>query len=314
MLFVTGYGFAMIVNIFYINKIQPISIKPNFSFLNKPLIKEMGLFMIFMIVAGSGSGIANKIDIGMISSKISLSDTGIYSIAFFIAIFIEVPTRSIFQISTPLAIEALKNDEIEKLDALYKRVALNQFIIGGIIFLLLWFNVDNLYKVMPNGELYSKGKYVIFFIGLSKVIDAATGINAIIFTYSKYYYYTLYFIFILAALAVSNNIIFIKLYGITGAAIATAVSIFLYNLILVVFVKVKIKTQPFTLKTVMALIIFVSMFLINFMVPHLQNPFIDTIVRSILVLSLFAFFILKFKVSHDINFAISNFVKRYIFK
>lgn len=32
LLFVIGYGFATVTNIFYINKIQPISLKPDFSF------------------------------------------------------------------------------------------------------------------------------------------------------------------------------------------------------------------------------------------------------------------------------------------
>jgi O-antigen/teichoic acid export membrane protein len=311
-LFVIGYGFAMVTNIFYINKIQPISLKPDFSFLKKPLVKEMGIFMAFMIIAGAGASIANKIDIGMITSKVSLSGTGIYSIAFFIATFIEVPTRSIFQISTPIAIEALKNKELNKLDFLYKRVALNQLLIGGFLFLLIWFSVDNLYKVMPNGELYSKGKYVIFFIGLSKVFDAATGINAIILTYSKYFYYTLYFIFVLAGLAIFNNIIFIQAYGITGAAIATAVSIFLYNTILVIFVKIKLKTQPFSLKTIIVIIIFILMYVVNIILPHINNPYLDTVIRSLLIVVLFSILIFKSKVSLDINSAIISFKNKYL--
>jgi O-antigen/teichoic acid export membrane protein len=311
-LFVLIYGLAFLMDILYINKIQPISFKPNFSFLNKPLIKEMGLFMLYMIIAGSGSSIANKIDIGMITSKISLSGTGIYSIAFFVAAFIEVPTRSIFQITTPFAIEALKNNEHEKLDSLYKRVALNQFVIAGFLFLLIWINVNNLYKIMPHGDLYSTGKYVIFFIGLSKVFDAATGINASILNYSKYYYYTLYFIFILAALAFFNNLVFIKMYGITGAAIATAISIFLYNLILVIFVKLKLKTHPISFKTLIVLVIFIIIFYINTLIPNFHNAFIDAAIRSIIISGLFSFLILKFKISSDINLTIHNLWNKYI--
>jgi O-antigen/teichoic acid export membrane protein len=302
------------MDIIYINKIQPISFKPNFSFLTKPLIKEMGLFMLYMIIAGSGSSIANKIDIGMITSKISLSGTGIYTIAFFIAAFIEVPTRSIFQITTPFAIDAIKNNEHAKLDSLYKRVALNQFVIAGFLFLLIWINVDNLYKIMPHGDLYSNGKYVIFFIGLSKVFDAATGINASILNYSKYYYYTLYFIFVLAALAFFNNLVFIKMYGITGAAIATAISIFLYNIILVIFVKLKLKTQPVTFKTLIALIVFFVIFYINTIIPHFQNVIIDASIRSVIITGLFSFLVLKLKISSDINTTLENLWNKYIIK
>ena len=74
---------------------------------------------------------------------------------------------------------------------------MNQLLIGGFLFILIWGNVNNIFQIMPHGEIYQKGKYVIFLIGISKVFDAATGINAAILSYSKYYYYLLIFIFLL---------------------------------------------------------------------------------------------------------------------
>jgi O-antigen/teichoic acid export membrane protein len=312
--FVAIYGLTMIMNLVYLNKLEPISWKPEFKFFDKNLLKAMGTFVLYMIVVGSGSGIAGKIDIYMISTRISLADTGIFTIAFFIAAFIEMPSRAMFQITTPFISEALKNNSIDKVTDLYKRVALNQLIVSGLLFLLIWANANNIFSIMPNGHIYEKGKYVIFFIGLAKVFDAATGLNASILGYSKYYFYTLFFIFFLAGLAIVNNIIFIPLYGITGAAMATAISIFLYNIILVIFVKIKLKTQPFSLKTLFAALILVSFFILNSLFHPLHNVYIDAIIRSAILSGLFVIIVLKLKISEDFNNTFNALTKKYIGK
>jgi O-antigen/teichoic acid export membrane protein len=301
LLFVCIYGLAMLINFFYINQLSAISFKPQFKFFNKPILKDMGLFMLYMIVAGSGSSIASKIDIYMISTKISLSDTGIFTIAFFISGFIEMPSRSIFQISAPIAAEALKKQDMSMVESLYKKVSINQLLIGGFLFVLIWANVDNIFHIMPHGAIYSKGKYVVFLIGLSKVFDAVTGINAAILSYSKYYYYTLYFIFFLAGLAILNNILFIPLYGITGAALATAVSLFLYNTLLVWFVWLKMKIHPFNRQTIKATFILAALLGINLFIYKFSNPYIDGIVRSVGISILFLVTVMGLKISEDLN-------------
>lgn len=310
LLFVCIYGIAMIINFFYINQLHAISLKPQFKFLTKPLLKEMGLFMLYMIVAGSGSSIASRIDIYMISTKISLSDTGIFTIAFFIGSFIEMPSRSVFQISAPIAAEALKEKNMEMVEQLYKKVSLNQLLIGGFLFVLIWANVDNIFHIMPHGDIYSKGKYVIFLIGLSKVFDAVTGINAAILSYSKYYFYTLYFIFLLAGLAILNNLLFIPLFGITGAAMATAVSLFLYNSLLVWFVWLKMKIHPFNGQTLKAIFILVCLMLLNVVLYRFSNPYMDGIIRSVCISIVFTVTVISLKISDDLNKTVFALMKK----
>ncbi len=310
--FVIIYGIATLLNIFYINSIQKINLKPNFSFINKPLRKEMLTFMLFMMVVGIGSNVSSRIDIFMLGTKVGLSGTGIYTIAFFIASFIEMPSRAIFQITTPFVSDALKNNDIATVGSLYKRIAINQLIIGGLLFLLIWINADNIFKMMPNGHLYESGKYVLLFIGIAKVFDAATGINATILGYSKYYYYILFFIFFLAIITVVSNLIFLPLYGIVGSAIATAISIVLYNTIMVIFVKIKLKVQPFTFNNFKALAVILFFLLINFLIPPFNNIYVDTIVRSFFTVVFFVFVIYKIKASKDINDFVVSIYNKYI--
>jgi O-antigen/teichoic acid export membrane protein len=300
-LFVSIYGLATFLNILYVNSIQKISLKPNFGFLKNPLRREMIIYMLYIVVAGIGASIANRIDVFMLSAKVSLSGTGIFTIAFFIASFIEMPSRAIFQITTPFASEAIKNNDMALVGSLYKRVAINQLVIAAMIFILIWINVDSIFKIMPNGNVYQSGKYVILFIGLAKVFDAATSINATILGTSKYYYYTLFFIFILATISIVNNLIFIPIYGIVGSAMATAISIFLYNVIIVLFVKLKLKIQPFSKNTLKAIFVILLFLLINSVTPHFSNAFIDGIIRSSVFTLFFVVVVYKLKISNDIN-------------
>jgi O-antigen/teichoic acid export membrane protein len=61
-----------------------------------------------MVIATIGSGIVSRIDIFMISAFSGLSYTGIYSIAFFMANIIEIPSRSLNSISMPLTSAHIK--------------------------------------------------------------------------------------------------------------------------------------------------------------------------------------------------------------
>ena len=310
LLFVCVYGIATVLVIIYVNSQHRIRLKPQFGFLKKGLRNDMLKFMLFMISVGVVTSISGKIDVFMISQKISLAGTGIFTIAFFIASFIEMPSRAISQITIPFVSQALKENDMPRVNMLYKRVSINQLTIAGLLFCLIWINADNFFKIMPNGEIYEAGKYVILFIGAAKLFDAVTGINSAILGNSKYYYYSLLFIFVLAILSVINNLLFIPIYGIVGAAIATAVSIFLFNICMVLFVWWKLKVQPFTRNTLKSVLAIAVVLGINLLLKEFANPWIDALIRSSLSVVIFGVIIYFLKASDDINALVQQVVAR----
>jgi len=58
------------------------------------------------------------------------------------------------------------------------------------------------------------------------------------------------------AVAIGANMLFIPMYGLTGAALATAMSVFLINTIRFFFLLIVMKIQPFSLNTLKALLAF----------------------------------------------------------
>ena len=295
------YGIGMLANLWYISKISKISLKPDFSFLNKPLVRQILTYLFFIMIGGIGTNLVSKFDGFMISSSINLINTGIFTIALYITTIIEIPSRSILMISGPIIADAIKNNDINSIKDIYRKTSLNQFIIGGFIFLMVWINVDNIFAIMPRGNIYSGGKYVILFIGISKMFDMITGANGLIISNSKFYYYTLFFLLYLTVVSVGLNLLLIPVFGITGAAIASLAGIGSYNLLLVAFLKIKMNIQPFTIRTLKAIVIILIPFVLNFLIPFRHHPVIDSSIRSTIIIIIYFSLLIGFSVSDDIN-------------
>jgi O-antigen/teichoic acid export membrane protein len=114
--------------------------------------------------------------------------------------------------------------------------------LGVFIFIWIWINLDAIFEILP--ESYQAGKWVIFFIGLANIFHSAIGLGGVIVTTSKYYKLSTYMTFILGLLAIMTNLIFIPIWGITGAAFASAFSKFVYIAINMLVINHKLKIRP----------------------------------------------------------------------
>ncbi len=307
-----GYGISLIVILFYTRSLGVLFLKPNFSIFKSRYLKELLIFGGFSLLGNASSLIIMNIDGLMISAYKGLGQTGIYTIAFFIATVIEIPKRSLSQSVISLVSAGNKNNEIHLLDTLYKKSSINQLIIGALIFIGIWANITNIFNMMPHTEIYIQGKWVVFFIGLGKLFDLATGINGEILGTSKYYKFDLVFLVALGVVAIFTNMIFIPIYGITGAALASALSVFAFNTARYFFILGKMKIQPFTVNTIKVLLICAGTLVFNYIIPTQKDVLIDTITRSLLITLVFGGLVLLTKSSEDINvtlYKILNLIK-----
>jgi O-antigen/teichoic acid export membrane protein len=146
---------------------------------------------------------------------------------------------------------------------------------------------------------------VILFIGAARLFDMATGVNGEIILQSRYYRFNLISVAMLAVLIIGTNYIFIPLYGINGAAFATALSVFLYNIIKFLFLWIKFRMQPFSVKTIFIVLIAGVTFFAASLVPAPKDEFITTVLnilfRSAVITCLFVSLTYAFQVSEDAN-------------
>jgi O-antigen/teichoic acid export membrane protein len=298
---IAGYAVSLLVLIIYIQSQGLLFLKPNLSVFKSQYFKSILVFGFYILLGNTSGTIIANIDSLMLAAYKGLSVTGVYTVAFFIAAVIEIPRRSLSQAIFPLVSESNKNEDIKTLEMLYKKSSINQMIAGASLFILIWCNIENIFSLMPNGEDFVEGKWVVFWIGLSKFFDLATGANAEIVGTSKYYKVDLLFYIFLAVVGIIFNIIFIPIYGLNGAAFGSAMAIFLFNIVRYLFLLKVFRIQPFTLNSLKMLAAGMFILLINYLLPVHPSFIFDLIYRSIVLIILFSGTVVLLNISEDVN-------------
>lgn len=307
------YGLGLVLTALYFYSIKPKYKKSNQKKLQPNEKKNILGFSAISFLTIIGGRIVENIDIIMISSMIDLSSAGIYKIAFYIGGVIMIPLATLGQISSPLFAQFWKNKEFKKIHELYKKASVNLILVGGLLFTGVIINIQNIFKIMPNGQDYVKdGIWIIAIIAIGKMINMALSLNGHLLQNSKYYYINTYSIIILGALTIVTNYIFIPIWGIIGAAFASSLSLVVFNLIKFIFIFYKFKMSPFSSKTVPAILVFLILFLINLLIPNLSNVYVDVLIRSIIISTVFFILIYFLNISSEINNIIETYLKKVL--
>ena len=225
------YGLTTLSLLIYLRLAKKMPLSFQTGFISKKNLKGLLNFGFYTLLGAGGTQIILQIDRIMISGIKGLEDTGIYTIAFFIGTVIELPKRAITQLSMSLLSQNFKNGDMASVKKLYQQTSINLFIIGGLLLLGIWCNLDNVYHFVPNGELYQKGFYVVLFIGLGKLSDMLFGANGEIIVMSKHYRFNVLAVLTLAIMTIVFNQLLIPQLGIEGAALASLLAMSLFNLV-----------------------------------------------------------------------------------
>ena len=311
--FVGIYAVALLSSFAYVCRIGNVTFKHNFSYIDRSLREKIIRYTLFLILGTLGGGILGQLDLFMVSSELGLDYAGIYSIAFYIGVVIEIPSRSISPITSPLAATALKEGDFVTANNLYRKVALHQFVAGSCVFLLIWINIDNIFSIIPNGQIYQMGKWVVFFIALNRLINVTLSFGGTLLSFSKYYYWGLYFTLFLTALGIVTNLLLIPRLGITGAAVATFISGVVFFSIQQWMVMIKIGGNPYSKGLLKQLVLILGLFGINYLLPVWSlNPFLDGVYRSLIIGILLVWGVYRLRISEEVCTLIENSWK-YIF-
>ena len=303
---VLAYFFALIFLLVYIKILGKLYLSFNFSFFRKPVFKEMYKFGLWTMAGGATATILPHIEKIMLPAYTGgLAQTAIFNIALSIGLVIAIPRNAISAISEPLLAESWSNKNLGHIQEIYKKSALNLLIVGVFLFLGIWCNIDSIFQIIPNSTVYSQGKFVVLMVGLYSVFDMATGLNSEILKNSPYFKYDFLFYILRFIILLIANLILIPIYGYKGAAVAMLISVIIYNFVKFVFIRQKIKMQPFDNKTVKVLFLSFFTYLTIYFLPKIgvnfTNNIISIIIKSFLITVIFGFGILKMQVSSDIN-------------
>lgn len=285
--------FVQLVLLFVIIRIfdQP-SVSLRFFSDNK-FAKEIiyfGFISSFIQIAGIG---IKFVDVVMVGKYLSMSAVGIYSIAAFMGLILDTPLNAIEKIAGPKISRLLSENNHYEIEKIYKLSSKYLMMVCGLAGSVLVITARPILETIPGN--YSEGFLVTIIICFGAFINAATGVNYSIITYSQYYRLGAFFYFILLMITIVLNITLIPLYGIKGAAIATALASIIHNLLRFIFIKVKFNMQPFTLDSLkISMIIIISVFVP--LLINIENNYMLIFLRASIAAFIFSGLILGLKI------------------
>ncbi|NHN24356.1 oligosaccharide flippase family protein [Flavobacterium jejuense] len=281
---------------------------PSFTFKRPSNSKAIITYSLFIILTGGIANLFLEIDKFMLNWYVQIENIAYYSVAIFIATVIAVPSRAMHQITYPITAKLMTENKLVELNELYKKTSITLQIIGGLIFVGILTNINELYVLLP--KEYSGGIFVVFTIGLSKYFDLTLGNNNAIIFNSQYYRIVLFLGILLILVTVGLNMIFIPLYGLKGTAFATLLSITLYSLSKLVFVVFKMKLFPFSINTIKSFGVLITTFLVFYFWDFGFHPILNIALKSILITFFYTGLSYYFSLSEDINLILNKVFKR----
>jgi O-antigen/teichoic acid export membrane protein len=276
-----------------------LSLKSEHFAMTREMKREVFLVAAFGILAGFSGIISDYLDKYLVNKYMGLSNTGIYTIAFYIGTMILLPSRALNKISSTLIAECWKVKDLRTIDDIYKKSSINQFVFALLLFVLIITNLHNIFGFLP--AEYADGKWVLITIGITNLIIMLSGVSYSIISTASYYWYMSALMGIQIVLIIATNILLIPVLGMTGAAVATLISISIIRLGSMVIIGIKSSIWPFSYKHLIAIGISLLVIGIILLIPELPNIYVDGVIRGVLITVLFSLLVLKFNISDEFS-------------
>ena len=301
-----GYYLRLLIIIIY----SLYTNRPKISFAFKSDFNEVFKYCLLIFLSGAASSIILDIDKSMLSSILTVENVAYYSVAVFIAAVIEIPGRAMFQILSPVVADAINKNHFKKLEGLLKKSSTNLVLVASLFFLLINLNLNDFYEML-NQDGYSIGIPIVIIVSIGKLYSMSIGCVNNIISNSKYYYYTFWFSLFSSVLAVVLNIYLITDYGIVGAAYATLIVLIVMNSLKLYLIKSKFNIHPYSKDTFKIIVLSLIGYVIFSNLKLDFQPFINIIIKSSLILTLYTLSAYIFRLSDDVNIFIDKFNKNW---
>ncbi|HET8828174.1 MAG TPA: oligosaccharide flippase family protein [Pelobium sp.] len=259
----------------------------------------------------AGTSITMIQSIGTIMLRIYTSEEmiGYYGTLFAMGVVINLPARAFGITSYQLIADAWKTNDLKKINKIYGKTSLVQFMLGSLFLIGLianWHNILILLKKPEFVDFY----YVFVVVAIGFLVDITGGLNGIIILFSKTYKLMMPILLTAAVLCGLLNVIFIPKFGILGAALAYCLTTLILNFTYWLYLLLKYQLQPFSLAFLKLIVIAVLVLLFGIYLPIIDNFFFDVLLRSGLIASIYLFAVYLLRISPDINDAINQILNK----
>jgi O-antigen/teichoic acid export membrane protein len=244
----------------------------------------------FSILGSFGSVLATHIDTIFVNTYLGDVNTAVYSFAIFATTVIQLPGRAIQSITSPIVAQEWKDGNLTYLGQLYRDSAAVLLAVGSLIYTGALVCLPHVYLLTKRTEDLAISYYVFVFLGAGVLFDLMTSINANLIGNTDYFRWNVLFVLLLGGVNVGLNYLMVVGldYGIAGAAVATALSLFVYNLVKTTFVYSRMRLHPFSLGMMATVVVIVVAYWIATLIPNTDSPVMDILTNGSAVVLIFA--------------------------
>jgi O-antigen/teichoic acid export membrane protein len=282
------------------------------SRVTKKYYKKILTLASFVWSGGLVFTVANVFDTLVIAAVMpnGLAYAGIYSLAQNMASLIQAPQRGIISAAIAPLSRAWKDKDLDKIRRIYQRSSINQLIFSVGMFSIIFMNFNDGVQTFSLKEGYLLALPVFFFIGVMRILDMGTGLNAQIISTSTFWRFEFFTGLILLSLTLPLNYVLTKNLGVVGPAISNLVAFTIYNFIRCVFLWRKVKMQPFNTKTFLTVISGVICFAICYLLFNRYTGIEWIVIRTFTFIALYGASVYFMKLTPDLFHVISSMRKR----
>ncbi|MBS1572253.1 MAG: lipopolysaccharide biosynthesis protein [Bacteroidetes bacterium] len=242
----------------------------------------------------------------VLAAKQDLSKVGIFGFATYLVSLLQAPFRSIVAVTIPILSRSWKAKDFKTINKIYERSSVNLLSFALFTFFAIWLNYENAILLFGINAEYLEGKWVFFVMGLVAIIEMGTGVNGQIIGTSIYWKFDLWTSLLLTILILPLSYFLTTTYGIMGPAFANLISFSVYNFARYWFLYKNFKMQPFSIKTLEAILIATISFIICYFLFNDISGIIGIIVRLLCFATLFIMLMVLRNVTPDLKALINQ--------
>ncbi len=310
-LYAFTYGITALVLMYFLIVRGEFQITFSVSRVTKKFYRKMVAMASLVYFGGTIYMIAQFIDTLVIMSLLGTGPAGIFALGSVVSGLVQAPQRGAIAAAIPVLSKAWKDKDFERIKLIYQRSGINLLIASLGIFFIIWLSYSDIVISFKLKPAYLDSLWIFFYLGLARVIDLGTGVNSQIIGTSVYWRFEFISGMVLLALIVPLNYMLVKHFGIVGAGYSNLIAMSVYNIIRILFLYRKYDMHPFNRKTVYAILLAITAYVICYYSFNSIHGFTGIFLRSIVFLLLFGGPVVYFKLSPDI-LPVWNTVKKRI--
>ncbi len=244
------------------------------------------------------------------------AEVGIYEVSFRFTPFLLLALGSTAQMFQPFISDYFARNEIQKVAALYKQVTKIVLLITLPILLILLIFPAELLSIF--GKDFSGGSTCLMILSAGFFFQALTGHTNPILALSGNPRLLFFSNTVMTAMNIILNFFFIQWWGITGAALATSISIMFSNFCQLFLIRYLFAIHPYSISCIKPFLAALITGLIIYGIKHLfyvyQISFYYNIILIVLLIVIYVLFTIVLRISPEEKMLFKDFQNKFLSK